>query len=277
MQLARKYRYVVSVSSGAASAYAWHLTIQRYGKDHVVGLFADVNREHPDNYRFLAEVQQYLDDARLIKLNNDGKTIWDVFKQQRFLGNSRLDTCSKHLKRDAIARWLDQNCDPARTMVVLGLDWTEQHRVDRNKAAWWERGWRTQYPLADTLFDKSDAMIWLKEAGIMAPALYDLGFIHANCGGGCVKAGIKQFKHLLTVMPSEYAYWERREQEMRDYLHKDISILTDRRGGIRRPMTLRQLRLEVEATHSAFEDEEWGGCGCFTDLTVRRLRRPVSA
>lgn len=271
-RLIRMRQRVVSVSSGAASAYAWYLTIERCGKDNVTGLFADVNREHPDNYRFLAEVQQHL-DAPLIKLSNEGRTIWDVFKERRFLGNSRADPCSAQLKRGAITAWLNEHCDPARTVLVLGLDWTEMNRVERNRRAWLERGWQTEYPLADRLVDKADALLWLKEVGIPQPVLYDLGFQHANCGGGCVKAGIKQFKHLLKMLPDEYAYWEDKEQEMRDFLGANISILTDRRNYDRKPMTLRQLREEVDLAATSFDDEDWGGCGCFTEAEPR-LRRP---
>lgn len=257
--------YVVSVSSGAGSAYAWRIAIEKYGKENIIGLFADVNREHPDNYRFLAEIQQYL-DARLVKLHNDGMTIWDVFRAKRFLGNSRIDPCSRILKREAILRWLKDNADPANTVIVLGLDWTEQHRVDRNKSAWARIGWSTECPLAEEVIDKGDVLNWLGNIGIKPPLLYELGFSHANCGGGCVKAGIKQFKHLLKVLPDEYAYWEAREEEMRAFLDADVSILTDRRGGVRKPMTLRQLREEVEAVATLFDEEEWGGCACFTNL-----------
>lgn len=260
-------RAIVSVSSGAGSAYAWHLAIEKYGHENVTGVFCDVNGEHPDNYRFLAEITRHL-DARCIKLHNDGLTIWDTFKMSRFLGNSRIDPCSRILKREAIKRWLEANCDPADTVVILGLDWTEMHRVDRNRAAWAKLGWQTEFPLADTTTDKGDVLDWLRAIGVKAPILYELGFAHANCGGGCVKAGIKQFKHLLKTLPDEYARWEAHEEEIRVYLGRDdVAILTDRRGGVRKPMTLRQLREEIEAspTQTLFDDEEWGACGCFTE------------
>jgi hypothetical protein len=66
------------------------------------------------------------------------------------------------------------------------------------------------------------------------------------------------------VMPEVYAEWERNEQGMRDYLHKDISILKDRRGGRARPLTLATLRRRVEKS-KPYESDLWGGCGCFIE------------
>jgi hypothetical protein len=104
-------------------------------------------------------------------------------------------------------------------------------------------------------------------AGIEPPRLYKMGFHHNNCGGFCIKAGQAQFARLLTTMPERYARHERREQELRDYLGKDIAILRDRRGGDTKPMTLREFRERLEHDAKAFDSFDWGGCGCFDQVT----------
>lgn len=176
---------IVSVSSGLGSAYAWKLWADRYGAENVVGVFTDVNGEHPDNYRFLAETQ-YAIGSRLVKLTNDGKTIWDVFAEQRFLGNTRVDLCSRILKREAFKTWLDNNVDPANTIVALGIDWTEAHRYDRAKPRWEADGYALAAPLCEPPYrSKSEAGLWLASEDIAPPKLYEMGFDHANCGGGC--------------------------------------------------------------------------------------------
>src|SRR4051812_44659938 len=86
--------HVVSVSSGVGSAYTWHLAVERYGRENVVGLFADVNGEDADNYRFLAETH-FVIGTRLVKLTNEGRNIWDVFEDEGFLGNTRVGMCSR--------------------------------------------------------------------------------------------------------------------------------------------------------------------------------------
>jgi len=117
---------------------------------------------------------------------------------------------------------------------------------------------------------KTDMLMLLQETGIKPPRLYDLGFSHNNCGGFCVKAGQTQFKLLLQTMPQRYAEHEQQEEELRRYLGKNVAILRRTVHGKAVPLTLRQLRLEVEAQtrddgYSSAE-EDWGGCGCFVDI-----------
>ncbi len=97
-----------------------------------------------------------------------------------------------------------------------------------------------------------------------------------NCGGFCVKAGKAHFKNLLKTKRARYLYHERREQEFRGFIGKDVSILTDQ---IRIPgekkyrketLTLKQFRERIEAQGEGllqidFEDSGGGGCGCFSD------------
>lgn len=265
-----KERHVVSVSSGVASAFTWHLAVERYGPENVVGLFADVNGEHPDNYRFLAE-SHYAIGSRLVKLTNDGRNIWDVMIEERFLANTRVDLCSRVLKREALLSWMRGNTDPTNTVMHLGIDWTEAHRflgTSKGRGAqarWAEDGFTVVAPMIEENLDKGHALAWAKSQGIEPPLLTRLGFSHANCGGGCVKAGAKQFKMLLRVLPRWYAWWEAGEERVRAALDRDdISILRDRRGGSVRPLTLRELRETVQLQPSMFEDDDQDACGCFT-------------
>lgn len=255
-------RFVVSVSSGVGSAYAWHLTRVEHG-ERAMGLFADVNGEDDDNYRFLADAHAAI-GGELVRLDNGGRTIWDVFRERRFLGNTRVDLCSRILKREAILAWLEEHCDPQTTRLVLGIDWTEEHRFERARARWAADGWAAEAPLCARARDKSDAERWLAEIGVARPRLYDLGFSHANCGGGCVKAGVGQFRHLLRVLPERFAEWEAEEAGMRDLLG-DVAILRDRSDGETRPLPLSQLRKQLEQQPALFADGDWGACGCFSD------------
>ncbi len=262
-------RHVVSVSSGVGSAYTWHLAVEKYGPENVVGLFADVNGEHPDNYRFLAETH-YAIDTRLVKLTNGGRNIFDVMIEGKFLANTRVDLCSRVLKREALLSWMRGYTDPRNTVMHLGIDWTEAHRFlgtstrKGAQARWAEEGFTTAAPMIDGTLDKSHALRWLADRRIEAPLLTRLGFSHANCGGGCVKAGAKQFKMLLRLLPEWYAWWERGEERVRAVLGADVSILRDRRDSQVRPLTLRRLRELVQAQPELFEEDDLAACGCFT-------------
>ncbi len=113
--------------------------------------------------------------------------------------------------------------------------------------------------------DKAQVLSALRAAGIEPPRLYGMGFPHNNCGGFCIKQGMAGFRHLLEVFPERYAYHEGREQELREFLGKDVAILRDRAGGTTTPLTLSTLREQIEA---GAENEQlaldWGGCGCFS-------------
>lgn len=113
-----------------------------HGTDDLVLLFADVKGhsdtphigEDEDTYRFIEDAAANV-GGQLVTVM-DGRTIWDVFKDARMLGNSRIAKCSHILKQKPCRDWLEANCDPSDTVVYVGIDWTETHRV----AA---RGWCT--------------------------------------------------------------------------------------------------------------------------------------
>lgn len=253
--------HVVMFSSGAGSAVAAKRVADRYGTDRTTLLFADVNGEHGDNYRFLREAAEWV-GAPLVVLDNGGRTIWQVFAEERFLGNTRVDPCSRVLKREPMRRWLEDTHYPELTVVHLGFDWTEEHRTERSRPHW--KPWQIDAPLTwEPVLDKADALKVLTDAGIQPPELTRRGFPHANCGGGCVKAGIGQFKKLYQEDPATFAEWEWNEERLRQQLG-NVSILRDRTGGTTKPLPLRRLRLRLEAEPTFGQGEDWGGCNCFT-------------
>lgn len=247
--------------SGGAASWAAASRIMDGGATDVTLLFTDTLAEDEDLYRFLddAAADLGLPVTRLA----DGRDIWQVFKDERFLGNSRADPCSRILKRDLSRAWVEANCDPSDTTIVLGFDWTEVHRLERTQKAW--TPWHVEAPMTQPPFRlKSEMLADLEARGIQPPRLYGLGFTHNNCGGGCVKAGRSHFVQLLQVFPTRYAEWERKEEEIRQHIGADVSILRDRSGGETSVLTLAALRQEVEA---GVAQPLWdiGGCGCFED------------
>jgi 3'-phosphoadenosine 5'-phosphosulfate sulfotransferase (PAPS reductase)/FAD synthetase len=256
--------YVVSFSGGAGS---WASAKRIWGKapERLTLLVADTNTEAPDWHPFLEAAHRSLPGADLVILNNDGRDIWDVFRDARFIGNSRIDPCSRVLKREPLRQWLETNCDPADTVVVLGFDWTEQHRLDRARPHWVP--WTIEAPLCEPPYlSKPEVLDWLRDCDIPIPELYTKGFSHNNCGGGCVKAGQTEWRRLLFAYPDRYAYHERREGELREMLGKDVSVLRDRSGGNTRPVSLREFRENLERDASLFDAEDWGACSCMDTL-----------
>lgn len=258
---------VGQISGGLSSWLAAKRMIAKYPEAEHTMLFADTLIEDEDLYRFLLDVERDLETP--ITRIADGRTPWQVFRDQRFLGNSRVDPCSKVLKRDLLHRWMVEHCDPKDTLVYTGLGWWEEYRHTELAARKAAEGWTYVAPLCEPPLITHPMMEEMAEAaGIAVPRLYKMGFKHNNCGGGCVKAGIGQFAHLYKVMPERFAEWEQNEIEMRRFLGKDVAMLEDRRGGQRKPLPLFRLRARLEGRDEPLEPTEINdvrGCGCAID------------
>ena len=268
-------RHVVMFSGGVGSWAAAKRVVARHGIEDVTLLFTDTLMEDADLYRFLDEAAANLGVSvtRIV----EGRDPWQVFREERFLGNSRVDPCSRILKREMSDKWLDDHCDPAATTVYVGIDWTEGHRYTRqpgtngpkDKGGLRERraadGWRYEAPMCEPPYvTKLEMLSALRAEGIRPPKLYELGFAHNNCGGFCVKAGQGHFALLLKTMPDRYAYHEQMERAIRVDLG-DVSILSDRSGdGAKKPLTLERFRQQIESGRQA-DLFDIGGCGCFLD------------
>lgn len=247
---------VVQFSGGVGSWAAAKMVAKMHGTADLVLLFADVQDEHEDLYRFLREGAANIGVP--VTVIADGRTPRQVMTDEKFIGNSRRDPCSKILKRELLDRWCRENCDPDDTMRYIGIDWTEAHRLETFKAR--VSPWSARAPLVDAGLSKVDARLMLQDEGITEPLLYQLGFPHNNCHGFCIKAGQAQWALGLKYFPERYREWEDWEHDLRDVVG-DHSILRDRRGGQSRPLTLRNFRLRVEA-QQPIDQHEWGGCGC---------------
>lgn len=255
---------VVSLSGGVASWAVARRALDRFDPVDVTLLFADTLIEDIDLYRFLMDIEHHLRHP-IVRIS-DGRDPWDVFFDERFMANTRVDLCSRILKRELLRSYIDKRFDLA--LVAFGIDWTEEHRIpaiQHNYAP--HDSW---FPLVDEGVGKDAVFVELEAAGIRRPQLYDLGFQHNNCGGFCVKAGQAQFAHLLFHFPWRYAYHERREQEFRAKIGKDVAILRDRRGGGTKPLTLKAFRERIEAGE-IFDQYDWGGCGCALDDSPSHL------
>jgi len=256
-------RHVVMYSGGLGSwGAAWQVR-ERHRAEIVTLLFADTLIEDADLYRFLHEGARAV--GCVVTTITEGRTPWEVFRDVKFLGNTRVDPCSRVLKREPLRCWLEDNCDPDDTTVYLGMDYTEIHRYERARGYW--APWRVEAPLCEPPYP-TKAMIEKVLAGrfVNPPRLYTEGFPHNNCGGGCVKAGQGQFIHLLKQRPETFAEWEQHEEDLRGQLG-DVSILRDRTGGDTKPLTLAALRERYQRRPQTIDLFEWGGCGCMEEPT----------
>lgn len=253
--------YIVNVSGGLASYEALRRTVEKHGRGHTVAVFVDTLIEDEDLYRFLGDLEELL-GISIVRLA-DGRTPWQVMRDERVITMRNMAPCSRILKHEVIDKWVTEHYGDKPKTLVFGFDFQEMHRAER--IAKRLAPTPTWCPLLEAPYvTKGEIKRTLEAQGVKAPRLYAQGFEHNNCGGGCVRAGQGHFAHLLHAMPERYDEWERNEQAMREYLGKDVSILKDRRGGRSRPMTLAKLRKRIEASEP-YESDMWGGCGCFME------------
>lgn len=255
-------RYAVSFSSGISSWAAARRIVDQEGPEGMVLVFADTLIEDEDNYRFLYESAANL-GAALVKIS-DGRNPMQVMRDARIIGNSMIDPCSKILKRELLDRWRDAYCCQATTKLVLGIAWDESHRIEEVQKR--NQPWQYIAPLCDKPWiSKAETLQWARSHGIEPPRMYGIGFEHANCGGGCIKAGQKPWSRLLSWNRPRYLTWEDWEQDMRQVVG-DHSILRDRRKNAEsQVLTLRDFRLRIESGQ-AIDETDIGGCACALPL-----------
>jgi hypothetical protein len=273
-------KHIVMFSGGIGSWAAAKRVAEQHGTEDLYLLFTDVKGvtesphigEDEDTYRFLDDAVKNI-GGHYIYLNK-GKDIWEIFKDNRFLGNSRLAKCSHELKQKPARAWINANADPEDSVIYVGIDWTETHRLPaivRNYLPY-----KVEAPLTNPPYtDKEQLIEWAISEGLQPPRLYSLGFSHNNCGGGCVRAGQGQFKKLLEVMPDRFAVWEQKEQEMRDFLGRDVAILSETKNGVKKPLPLIELRRRAEDQPQLIDEYDLGGCGCFVQFEDEEDADPV--
>ncbi|MEV4806848.1 hypothetical protein AB0K18_43210 [Nonomuraea sp. NPDC049421] len=238
-----RHKHVIQMSGGAGSFLAAERVKAQHGTHDMVLLFADTGTEDPDLYRFLDDACAHLGVP--LTVVKDGRTPWQVFFDEHFLGNSRLAPCSKRLKQIPCRKWLEAHCDPATTTVYVGIDASEKRRLPGVIKGW--EGWRVEFPMCDEPhLTKAEMLDELRKLDIAVPLLYRVGLEHNNCAGLCVRAGQRQWLLTLQAFPDRYAFAERQEQEFRAQFGRDVAILTETRRGVKRPLTLAELRRRFE-------------------------------
>jgi argininosuccinate synthase len=261
-------KHVVMFSGGIGSWATAKRVAAKYGAENVILLFSDVKGdtdnphigEDEDTYRFVEEAAANI-GAELVTVV-DGRNIWEVFRDRKFLGNSRLAPCSHELKQKPAKKWIHDNTTPGDAVIYVGIDWSEAHRMAAVHKGY--APWLVDSPLLEEPHLTKQQMIdWAESEGLKAPRLYEYGFKHNNCGGGCVRAGQAQFKQLLDVMPERFAEWEHQEEKMQDYLGVEVTILSRTVNGKKRPFSLTELREAAESQPSLIDMKDEGvACNC---------------
>ena len=193
-------RIAVWVSAGAASAIAAKLTLAKYPSYEVALVRCIVKNEHPDNDRFVADLEKWLDRPVINIASKDFADCWEVWEKRRYLAGHAGAPCTLEMKK-APRQIFERDWDPR--LQVFGFTVEERERAKKFAAN------NPEVRMANVLIDaglsKSDCMGMLDRAGIALPVMYGLGFQNNNCRG-CVKASGRGYWSLVRKeFPAEFA------------------------------------------------------------------------
>ena len=217
---------IVALSGGISSAYCAKWAFDNYSREEIILYFNDTKWEHPDLYRFLDDLSKYFKYP--ITVDSDGRNPEQLFIDRKFLANNRVPICSHILKAERL-----QNFYQDGDVIVFGIGIEEAHRAQRIigryqvVAAKTNKFCKIKFPLITEKITKKEINKWFVSTGIKIPELYRLGFSHNNCSGGCVRAGKKQWIHLLKVLPEVYHERSRVEQHIAVLTGKKVSYMKD--------------------------------------------------
>ena len=186
-----KPKYVVWFSCGAASAVASKLAIEKYGSDCDV-VYCDTSKnEHPDNERFLSDVERWL-GVNILRLKSEKyEDIYDVFNKTGYLVGPKGARCTTELKKKVRQKYDREN--PSR-INIFGFTLEESVKKGQGgmtRVQWFEGNnpeVMTEWILVENEITKRDCYKIVQENGIELPMMYRLGYRNNNCIG-CVKGG----------------------------------------------------------------------------------------
>ncbi|WBK39939.1 phosphoadenosine phosphosulfate reductase [PinkBerry-associated phage LS06-2018-MD08] len=277
-------KYLVFYSGGIGSFYATKLLVNKYGKENVVALFTDTNFEDESLYKFINQTVKHLGiDIIYLKAPYDPL---ELMVKENVLYNNRMANCTHYLKMRLAKAFINNRdyillrerfniesliakgkkyypFDKTNWTFVLGIDWTEAHRIEAPK-----RNWKPNEviaPLIDDLtYDRSIALKYMRDNNIYIPMLYSLGFSHNNCGARCVKAGQGHWINVLKTLPNRFKEMKDFENMMREKIG-DYSYLKITRKTIKSSYTLEQLEKDYLERPEQLDLFDIGGCGCFLE------------
>ncbi|GHO82995.1 hypothetical protein [Dictyobacter formicarum] len=207
-------KYAVSLSGGLASAVSAERVIQRYGRDQVLLWFADTLYEDDDLYRFLRDCMQRWGGT--LYWYTDGRTPLEVAAQKKLIPCNLAAPCSYELKVKPFRQFI--LAMPSLPVVYIGLDRWEKRRLISVKESYAKAipDVLVDYPLLWESYEVRPLTdVCRQDWQIEPPRLYSLGFSHNNCGGRCVRQGIREWIRLGTHFPERYQACEEWEQEQR--------------------------------------------------------------
>lgn len=303
---------VVFVSGGLAS-WATAMLARKAYKGRIVYLFNDTLTEDADLYRFLIEglcivlkvkkpagllgrcrALPGVDSDQSIEVRRrelaeiraeamarlpgfiwqcDGRTPWEAWEANSFIGNSRVAHCSIDLKAVMGDRWIKQNAGP-NTVQEFGMYWDEGGRIERLRKL---KGQPIGQLLYESGLTHSDIAEMAAAAGLKVGRSYGAGFAHDNCSGLCCRAGKKHWAMKYAQNPAEARYFAGKEAELLATVPGGLPMIKEERQGKPYGVPLNAFLDRLDAERPAIDslDDLGSGCGC-TLAAIEQMAESVA-
>lgn len=198
-------RVVVWFSCGAASAVAAKMAVEKY--PHAEVCYCDtLAYEHPDNKRFMSDVESWIGTQIKVLKSEKYDDIFDVFYKTKYLVGVRGARCTVELKKN-VRKSYQQDGD----LQVLGMTADEADRIARFEDANPHEEW--EWILEDEGVTKSDCYRIIQEAGIKLPEMYLMGYNNNNCIG-CVKGQSGYWNKIRRDFPAVFDRMAKTERDL---------------------------------------------------------------
>ena len=198
-------RSLVWFSCGAASAVAAKLAVEQYPDCEV--LYCDtLAYEHPDNMRFVGDVENWIGKKIKILKSEKYADIYDVFNKTGWLVGVGGARCTTELKRNVRLAYQRPG-----DIHIFGLTSDEEKRIGRFEEQ--NPHILPEWILLDRGITKGTCYRIIRDAGIELPTMYKLGYNNNNCVG-CVKGQQGYWNKIRVDFPRVFQKMAKQERKM---------------------------------------------------------------
>ncbi len=207
-------RHIVWFSCGAASTITARIVLKNYPDAMLV--YCDTGSEHPDNARYIADVEKWLRLKVVVLKSERYADHFDVIEKTRYINGPNGARCTVELKKRM--RFDFQQPDDIQ---YFGYTVEEKHRAERLKEAYPEIN--AEFPLISNGLDKEQCVGLLWRWNIEPPMMYRLGFNNNNCIG-CVKGGMGYWNKIRREFPEKFERMAKLEREIKATCIKGVYL-----------------------------------------------------
>lgn len=198
-------RHLVWFSFGAASAVAAKLAVEKYPDCEILNCDT-LKYEHPDNPRFMRDVEKWIGREVTLLRSDKYNNIYDVFDRTGWLVGVGGARCTTELKKNVRKKYQRDG-----DIHIFGLTSDEENRIDRFEDENYDI--EMEWILRDNGISKNDCYRIIQEAGIELPMMYKLGYNNNNCIG-CVKGQMGYWNKIRVDFPEMFEKMAKQERKM---------------------------------------------------------------